>query len=122
MRAFSYLRVGRVEDALAAAGEPHTKLLAGGTNLLDLMKGDIEQPNRIVDIRHLPLDAIEKLPEGGIRIRARLGRRECRAAHGARRLHERCAAGATRAASCPLAIRACATKPEAFTSSTKWSR
>src|SRR6266705_4287147 len=70
MHAFSYVRVDRVEDALAAVREPDTKFLAGGTNLLDLMKGYVEQPVRIVDINHLPLGKIYALPDGGVRIGA----------------------------------------------------
>src|SRR6059058_2812902 len=70
MHAFSYVRVDRVEDALAAARDPDSKFLAGGTNLLDLMKGYVEQPRRIVDVNHLPLQKIHALPDGGVRIGA----------------------------------------------------
>ncbi len=70
MHAFTYLRAERIEDALAAVAKPGTKLLAGGTNLLDLMKGFVEQPERVVDIARLPLAEIAELPDGGLRIGA----------------------------------------------------
>jgi len=70
MRAFDYVRAERVDDALAALGDADTKCLAGGTNLLDLMKGYVEQPTRLVDITHLPLREIEALGDGGMRIGA----------------------------------------------------
>jgi len=70
MRAFTYIRVVRIEDALAAASEPDTRLLAGGTNLIDLMKGYVEQPRHVVDINALPLADIVELPDGGMRIGA----------------------------------------------------
>ena len=55
MRAFDYVRAERVDDAVAALADRDTRCLAGGTNLLDLMKGDVEQPARLVDITRLPL-------------------------------------------------------------------
>jgi len=70
MRAFSYVRVEGVQETLAALRQPGVKLLAGGTNLLDLMKGDIEQPAVLVDITRLPLRDIAELPDGGVRIGA----------------------------------------------------
>ncbi len=70
MHAFDYIRAERVDDVLAALADSNTKCLAGGTNLLDLMKGYVEQPARLVDITHLPLRQIEALPEGGMRIGA----------------------------------------------------
>jgi xanthine dehydrogenase YagS FAD-binding subunit len=69
MRAFDYLQVTRVDDAVAALGEG-THCLAGGTNLIDLMKGGIEQPRRIVDINRLPLTEVIDTPDGGLRIGA----------------------------------------------------
>lgn len=69
MRAFEYLHVTRVDDAVAALG-PYTRCLAGGTNLVDLMKGGIELPTRIVDINHLPLTEVVDIPGGGLRIGA----------------------------------------------------
>jgi len=70
MHAFSYVRVDSVDDALSALREPGTKVLAGGTNLLDLMKGYVEQPVHIVDISRLPLDQVAEGSDGGIRIGA----------------------------------------------------
>ena len=70
MKAFDYTRAKRVADAIAALAEPNTRCLAGGTNLLDLMKGYVEQPTRLVDITHLPLRDIEALPDGSLRIGA----------------------------------------------------
>src|SRR5438094_5871397 len=70
MHTFTYVRADSVDAAIAAAGRPSTKLLAGGTNLLDLMKGYVEQPIRIVDINRLPLSEITELPDGGVRIGA----------------------------------------------------
>ena len=70
MRAFDYLRATRVDEAIDALADPHTRCLAGGTNLLDLMKGYVEQPTRLVDITRLPLGGIEALPDGGLRIGA----------------------------------------------------
>ena len=70
MHAFDYVRAERVDDVLAALADSNTKCLAGGTNLLDLMKGYVEQPARLVDITHLPLRQIESLPDGGMRVGA----------------------------------------------------
>jgi len=70
MRAFDYLRAQRIDDAIAALADPDTRCLAGGTNLLDLMKGYVEQPMRLVDITRLPLGEIQALPDGGLRIGA----------------------------------------------------
>ncbi|MEI7931510.1 MAG: xanthine dehydrogenase family protein subunit M [Alphaproteobacteria bacterium] len=69
MKPFSYERAGSVAEAAAASAEPGVKLLAGGTNLLDLMKLQIEAPARIVDIGRLPLKSIEQ-GDGGLRIGA----------------------------------------------------
>lgn len=71
MNAFEYSRAASIADAVAAASTPGAVFLAGGTNLLDLMKGDIVRPARIVDIAKLPgLDGIDFLPDGGVRIGA----------------------------------------------------
>ena len=71
MNSFDYVRPATVSDAVAAASEPGAAYLASGTNLLDLMKGGITRPNRLVDITRLPgLDPIEALPDGGLRIGA----------------------------------------------------
>jgi len=70
MRPFSYSRAVAIDDALAALRDPSTRLLAGGTNLLDLMKGDVEHPAALVDITRLPLADVAELPGGGLRIGA----------------------------------------------------
>src|SRR6202035_1621919 len=60
-----------IAEAVAAAAEPGTAYLAGGTNLLDLMKGGITRPSRLVDISRLPgLDQIEELADGSVRVGA----------------------------------------------------
>jgi len=72
MKTFDYVRPATIAEAVAAASQPGA-YLAGGTNLLDLMKGGITQPHRLVDVNHLPgLDAIEPLADGGVRIGARV--------------------------------------------------
>ncbi len=71
MNRFDYVRASSVAEAVAAAAEPGAAYLAAGTNLLDLMKGWISRPSRLVDITRLPgLDRIEHLPDGGLRIGA----------------------------------------------------
>lgn len=70
MRAFSYQRVERIDDAIAAVRAGDARVLAGGTNLLDLMKGYVEQPVRIIDISRVPLADIAETSAGGIRIGA----------------------------------------------------
>lgn len=71
MKSFDYVRPATVREAVTAAAEAGAAYLAGGTNLMDLMKGGVIKPNRLVDISHLPdLDQIEDLPDGGVRIGA----------------------------------------------------
>jgi xanthine dehydrogenase YagS FAD-binding subunit len=70
MQTFEYERAGSIDAALVAGATQGSRFLAGGTNLLDLMKGGIEQPMRIVDISRLPLADIGELPDGGVRIGA----------------------------------------------------
>jgi xanthine dehydrogenase YagS FAD-binding subunit len=71
MKAFSYERASTPEQAAAAiAARPGAKFVAGGTNLLDLMKLQIEAPVHLVDINGIGLDKIERTPEGGLRIGA----------------------------------------------------
>ena len=71
MKTFDYFRPATVSEAVAAAAQPGAAYLAAGTNLLDLMKGGISRPGRLVDVSRLPgLDRIERLPDGGIRIGA----------------------------------------------------
>ncbi len=71
MKAFSYLRARTPAEAAAAvASQPDARFVAGGTNLLDLMKLQIEAPAHLVDINFLGLDRIEPLPDGGLRVGA----------------------------------------------------
>jgi len=71
MNPFDYVRPATLREAVAAAAEPGAVYLAAGTNLLDLMKGNVSRPARLVDITHLSgLDRIEELPDGGLRIGA----------------------------------------------------
>src|SRR5262249_31987243 len=71
MKSFEYVRAASVSDAIAAGSVPGAVYLAGGTNLLDLMKGGVSRPDRLVDVTRLPgLDRIEPLADGGLRIGA----------------------------------------------------
>lgn len=71
MKAFSYERANTPAQAAAAvAATPGAKFVAGGTNLLDLMKLQIEAPAHLVDINGLGLDRIERTRDGGLRIGA----------------------------------------------------
>lgn len=74
MNPFEYHRATDVGGALQAIGGQtaagHAKFLAGGTNLIDLMKDGVERPAKLVDINRLELTAIEPLPGGGLRIGA----------------------------------------------------
>jgi xanthine dehydrogenase YagS FAD-binding subunit len=71
MRRFDYVRAESVADAIKAlAAVPDARALAGGTNLVDLMKYDVATPSRVVDINRLPLGTIEQTEQGGLRIGA----------------------------------------------------
>lgn len=71
MRAFSYERAASPgAAAVAAAQTENAKFIAGGTNLLDLMKLEIETPAHLIDVNGLALDKVEATPEGGLRIGA----------------------------------------------------
>ena len=68
---FQYARANDVADAVRRiAADPKAKFIAGGTNLVDLMKEDVERPSRLIDITHLPLKAVEETSNGGLRIGA----------------------------------------------------
>ena len=70
MNRFGYERATSVADAVRAiAATPGARFIAGGTNLVDLMKYNVEKPSRLIDITRLPLDRIEA-HEGGLRIGA----------------------------------------------------
>jgi len=68
METFNYVKAPSIDKALASAAQ--AKFIAGGTTLVDLMKLSVEKPKTLVDINMLPLDKIEKLPDGGLRIGA----------------------------------------------------
>lgn len=71
MKAFDYQRADSAQAAAAmAANAQGVRFIAGGTNLLDLMKLEIEWPETVIDISRLPLDAIEDTEDGGLRIGA----------------------------------------------------
>src|SRR5262245_59880798 len=68
---FEYSRATDVADAVRQiAADPAAKFIAGGTNLIDLMKYDVERPMRLIDISHLPLKSVEETAGGGLRIGA----------------------------------------------------
>jgi len=71
MKAFTYQRARTPAEAAAAALQhPGSRFIAGGTNLLDLMKLEIETPPHLVDVNGLGLDRIEPTPDGGLRVGA----------------------------------------------------
>ncbi|MGW0607153.1 FAD binding domain-containing protein [Streptomyces sp. NPDC002640] len=71
MRTFEYVRARTVEEATAAhAAAPDARYLGGGTNLVDLMKLGVERPATVVDVSRLPLDTVEELPDGSLRVGA----------------------------------------------------
>lgn len=70
MRPFDYIRAESETDATREAGQAATTFIAGGTNLLDLMKLEVMAPDRLVDINRLDLHSIEETAEGGLRIGA----------------------------------------------------
>jgi xanthine dehydrogenase YagS FAD-binding subunit len=70
METFTYTKATGVQQAIQAAGQSQTRFIAGGTTLLDLMKLNVERPSQLVDLNRLPLDQVEKLPDGRLRIGA----------------------------------------------------
>ncbi|WP_027164490.1 xanthine dehydrogenase family protein subunit M [Mesorhizobium sp. WSM3224] len=73
MQSFTYERAANAQQAAAAvAARPDAKFISGGTNLLDLMKLEIERPAHLVDISRLPLDRIEETAAGGLRVGAQV--------------------------------------------------
>jgi xanthine dehydrogenase YagS FAD-binding subunit len=77
MQSFEFLRAQDASAAVAASARSNTaqqgasvRFVAGGTTLLDLMKLNVERPLQVVDINRLPLDKIEQLPDGGLKIGA----------------------------------------------------
>ena len=68
---FQYARATDVADAVRQiAADPTAKFIAGGTNLVDLMKENVAQPTRLIDISRLPLNRVEETQDGGLRIGA----------------------------------------------------
>jgi xanthine dehydrogenase YagS FAD-binding subunit len=68
---FAYARAQDVADAVRQiAADPAAKFIAGGTNLIDLMKENVARPSRLIDITHLPLRTVEETEDGGLRIGA----------------------------------------------------
>jgi xanthine dehydrogenase YagS FAD-binding subunit len=81
---FEFTRAVGVDDAVAAAARANTaqqgalvRFIAGGTTLLDLMKLDVERPERVVDINRLPLARIERLPDGRVKLGALVRNSDC---------------------------------------------
>jgi xanthine dehydrogenase YagS FAD-binding subunit len=71
VRPFTYERAVDAQGAVKAAAEtPGARFIAGGTNLLDLMKLEIERPQHLIDVGRLPLAQIEDTPDGGLRLGA----------------------------------------------------
>lgn len=86
MKAFSYERAGSPAEAAAAAARiKGARFIAGGTNLLDLMKLEIETPGHLIDVNGLGLDKIERTPDGGLRIGALVSNTDLAADSGVRR-------------------------------------
>ena len=86
MKSFTYQRAATPAEAAATAiGAEGAKFIAGGTNLLDLMKLEIETPAHLIDVNGLALDKIESTPEGGLRIGALVRNTDLAAAERVRR-------------------------------------
>ena len=69
MKRFEFTQAGSAGDAVRLASTS-SRFLAGGTNLIDLMKDDVEQPDTVIDINRLPMSAIEATADGGLRLGA----------------------------------------------------
>jgi xanthine dehydrogenase YagS FAD-binding subunit len=86
MKSFTYERATSVQQAVdAAASHPGSRFIAGGTNLLDLMKLEIETPQHLIDVNGLALDTITSTEDGGIRIGALMRNTDLAAAPQVRR-------------------------------------
>ncbi len=72
MRPFTYERATDTQTAVTSVSRAGAKFISGGTNLLDLMKLEIERPTHLVDISRLPLKGIDDLSDGGLRIGAQV--------------------------------------------------
>ena len=72
MISFTYERASEPQDAVVAVAREGAKFISGGTNLLDLMKLEIERPLHLIDISRLALKDVEEMPDGGLRIGAQV--------------------------------------------------
>src|SRR5947199_10426174 len=71
MNNFGYARASDVADAVRQiAADPAAKFIAGGTNLIALIKENVARPSRLIDITHLPLNKVEETRDGGLRVGA----------------------------------------------------
>ena len=70
MNRFDYTRATDVAGAVRDGAAGATRFLAGGTNLVDLLKENVERPDRVIDIRRLPLKGIDEVDDGGLRLGA----------------------------------------------------
>jgi xanthine dehydrogenase YagS FAD-binding subunit len=70
MAPFEYIHPATLDAAIAAGQDARAKFIGGGTNLVDLMKGGVERPARLIDINHLQLDVVQDLPGGGLHLGA----------------------------------------------------
>jgi len=70
MKPFAYARADSTDQAVSEALAPQARFIAGGTNLLDLMKLQIETPAKLVDITRLPLNGVTPRDDGGVSIGA----------------------------------------------------
>jgi xanthine dehydrogenase YagS FAD-binding subunit len=80
MKAFTYERATDAGAAIAAVSKAGAKFISGGTNLIDLMRLEIEQPTHLVDISRLPLKGFAESPDGGLLIGAQVSNSDA-AAH-----------------------------------------
>jgi len=70
MNRFDFIRPATLEEAVLLGSALGSRYIAGGTNLVDLMKENVERPGRLIDISRLPLDRMEETEDGGIRLGA----------------------------------------------------
>jgi xanthine dehydrogenase YagS FAD-binding subunit len=70
MEMFTYTKATGIPQAIEAQAQQGARFIAGGTTLLDLMKLNVERPTQVIDINRLPLNQVEKLADGGLRIGA----------------------------------------------------
>ena len=104
MKNFAYARADSAQAALGLmARTTNARFLGGGTNLVDLMRENIEQPDALIDVTSLPFNTIDELPDGGVSIGAAV-KNTAVAAHRAIRARHRdrsgrgCSVGAQRGA------------------------